>query len=173
MHLFCLEHPTHITNFVSHVRVRVKLYSLASCLAVIMLSCHTAAVLFCGQGRPIYIQMLGQVNVEKMKQVTTEDRMLKFHIQVGANFSVSSSIFFSVSVSVSLSESIHLLDKTAGFTDWNGNQLLSRSRTHALHWAGPANELSCTLWSGLEATMAWHWSRLSEIRDTLLTVFGM
>lgn len=33
------------------------------------------------QGRPVYIQQLGQVNVTQLKKVTTEDRMLKFHIQ--------------------------------------------------------------------------------------------
>ncbi|KAF5839565.1 CRAL-TRIO domain-containing protein [Dunaliella salina] len=32
-------------------------------------------------GRPVYIQLLGKVNVEAMKKVTTEDRMIKFHIQ--------------------------------------------------------------------------------------------
>jgi len=32
-------------------------------------------------GRPIYVQLLGQVNVEEMKRVTTEERMIKFHIQ--------------------------------------------------------------------------------------------
>ncbi len=36
------------------------------------------------QGRPIYIQLLGQVNVEQIKKITTEERMLKFHIQVRA-----------------------------------------------------------------------------------------
>mmetsp|Transcript_10482 Transcript_10482/g.18328 ORF Transcript_10482/g.18328 Transcript_10482/m.18328 type:complete len:524 (-) Transcript_10482:635-2206(-) len=33
------------------------------------------------KGRPIYIQLLGQVDVVKMKKVTTEERMIKFHIQ--------------------------------------------------------------------------------------------
>jgi len=33
------------------------------------------------QGRPVYIQLLGKVNVEAMKKVTNEQRMLKFHIQ--------------------------------------------------------------------------------------------
>lgn len=32
-------------------------------------------------GRPIYIQHLGQINVKAIAKVTTEDRMLKFHIQ--------------------------------------------------------------------------------------------
>lgn len=33
------------------------------------------------QGRPIYIQHLGQVNIKKIYEVTTEERMLKFHVQ--------------------------------------------------------------------------------------------
>jgi len=33
------------------------------------------------QGRPIYIQHLGQINMKKMYEVTTEERMLKFHVQ--------------------------------------------------------------------------------------------
>ncbi|KAF5839566.1 CRAL-TRIO domain-containing protein [Dunaliella salina] len=32
-------------------------------------------------GRPVYIQLLGKVNVEAMKKVTNEQRMIKFHIQ--------------------------------------------------------------------------------------------
>lgn len=32
-------------------------------------------------GRPVYIQHLGSVNVAKIKEVTTEERMMKFHIQ--------------------------------------------------------------------------------------------
>ncbi|KAK9838539.1 hypothetical protein WJX81_006074 [Elliptochloris bilobata] len=32
-------------------------------------------------GRPIYIQHLGQINMKKMYEVTTEERMLKFHVQ--------------------------------------------------------------------------------------------
>ena len=32
-------------------------------------------------GRPIYIQHLGQINVKAIARVTTEERMLKFHIQ--------------------------------------------------------------------------------------------
>ena len=35
----------------------------------------------CWQGRPIYIQHLGQINMKKMYEVTTEERMLKFHVQ--------------------------------------------------------------------------------------------
>ena len=35
----------------------------------------------CQQGRPIYIQHLGQINMKKMYEVTTEERMLKFHVQ--------------------------------------------------------------------------------------------
>lgn len=33
------------------------------------------------QGRPIYIQHLGQVNIKKIYDITTEERMLKFHVQ--------------------------------------------------------------------------------------------
>uniref|UniRef100_A0A7S0UWT5 CRAL-TRIO domain-containing protein n=1 Tax=Polytomella parva TaxID=51329 RepID=A0A7S0UWT5_9CHLO len=32
-------------------------------------------------GRPVYIQLLGQINVPEIKKVTDEDRMFKFHIQ--------------------------------------------------------------------------------------------
>lgn len=32
-------------------------------------------------GRPIYIQHLGQINMKAMKNVTTEDRMIRFHVQ--------------------------------------------------------------------------------------------
>mmetsp|Transcript_38738 Transcript_38738/g.86147 ORF Transcript_38738/g.86147 Transcript_38738/m.86147 type:complete len:516 (+) Transcript_38738:123-1670(+) len=32
-------------------------------------------------GRPIYIQQIGKINVTEIKKVTSEDRMLKFHIQ--------------------------------------------------------------------------------------------
>lgn len=42
-------------------------------------SCLSCGV--CGQGRPIYIQHLGQINMKKMYEVTTEERMLKFHVQ--------------------------------------------------------------------------------------------
>ena len=33
------------------------------------------------QGRPIYIQHLGAINMKKIHEVTTEERMLKFHVQ--------------------------------------------------------------------------------------------
>ncbi len=36
------------------------------------------------QGRPIYIQHLGQINIKALTELTTEDRMIKFHVQVGA-----------------------------------------------------------------------------------------
>jgi len=32
-------------------------------------------------GRPIYIQHLGQINMKAMKNVTTEERMVRFHVQ--------------------------------------------------------------------------------------------
>ncbi|KAL6762289.1 CRAL-TRIO domain-containing protein [Haematococcus lacustris] len=33
------------------------------------------------QGRPIFIQLLGQLDIHKLKQITTEQRMVKYHIQ--------------------------------------------------------------------------------------------
>ena len=33
------------------------------------------------QGRPIYIQHLGQIDLKRMYEITTEERMLKFHVQ--------------------------------------------------------------------------------------------
>jgi hypothetical protein len=33
------------------------------------------------QGRPIYIQHLGAINYKKMLDVTTEERMIRFHVQ--------------------------------------------------------------------------------------------
>ncbi len=33
------------------------------------------------QGRPIYIQLLGKIDIGTLKQITTEERMVKFHIQ--------------------------------------------------------------------------------------------
>ena len=33
------------------------------------------------QGRPIFIQHLGAINYKKMSEITTEDRMIKFHVQ--------------------------------------------------------------------------------------------
>jgi hypothetical protein len=33
------------------------------------------------QGRPIYIQLLGKIDIATLKQITTEERMIKFHIQ--------------------------------------------------------------------------------------------
>lgn len=32
-------------------------------------------------GRPIYIQLLGKIDIATLKQITTEERMIKFHIQ--------------------------------------------------------------------------------------------
>jgi hypothetical protein len=34
------------------------------------------------QGRPIYIQLLGKIDIGTLKKITTEERMVKFHIQV-------------------------------------------------------------------------------------------
>ena len=33
------------------------------------------------QGRPIYIQHLGQINVKKIMELTTDERSLRFHVQ--------------------------------------------------------------------------------------------
>ena len=33
------------------------------------------------QGRPIYVQHLGAINYKKMQEVTTDERMIKFHVQ--------------------------------------------------------------------------------------------
>lgn len=33
------------------------------------------------QGRPIFIQHLGAINYKKMSEITTEDRMIRFHVQ--------------------------------------------------------------------------------------------
>ena len=33
------------------------------------------------QGRPIYIQHLGAIHYKKLEAVTTEERMIKFHVQ--------------------------------------------------------------------------------------------
>lgn len=35
----------------------------------------------CVQGRPVYIQLLGKIDIGTLKQITTEERMIKFHIQ--------------------------------------------------------------------------------------------
>lgn len=34
------------------------------------------------QGRPIYIQLLGKIDINTLKKITSEERMVKFHIQV-------------------------------------------------------------------------------------------
>lgn len=34
------------------------------------------------QGRPIYIQLIGKVNVQELQKITTDERMIKYHIQV-------------------------------------------------------------------------------------------
>ena len=36
-----------------------------------------------GQGRPIYIQRIGAINLRKIFELTSEERMVKFHVQVG------------------------------------------------------------------------------------------
>ena len=37
------------------------------------------------QGRPIYIQQLGQLQYKKLTELTSEERMIKFHVQVRAH----------------------------------------------------------------------------------------
>lgn len=36
------------------------------------------------QGRPVYIQHLGAIKIKQLAEITTEDRMIRFHVQVGA-----------------------------------------------------------------------------------------
>ena len=33
------------------------------------------------QGRPVYIQHVGTINMKKMYELTSEERMIKFHVQ--------------------------------------------------------------------------------------------
>lgn len=33
------------------------------------------------QGRPVYIQHLGAINLKRLVEITTEERMLQFHVQ--------------------------------------------------------------------------------------------
>ncbi len=33
------------------------------------------------QGRPIYIQQLGKIDMAQLKKICSEDKMVKFHIQ--------------------------------------------------------------------------------------------
>ena len=33
------------------------------------------------QGHPVYIQHLGRVDLTRIREVTTEERMLKYHVQ--------------------------------------------------------------------------------------------
>lgn len=44
------------------------------------------------QGRPIYIQHLGQINVKALNELTSEERMVKFHVQVPASPPAGSSL---------------------------------------------------------------------------------
>jgi hypothetical protein len=34
-------------------------------------------------GRPVYIQHLGAIKIKQLAEITTEDRMIRFHVQVG------------------------------------------------------------------------------------------
>lgn len=36
----------------------------------------------CAQGRPVYIQHIGAIKIKQLQEITTEDRMVRFHIQV-------------------------------------------------------------------------------------------
>lgn len=42
---------------------------------------HAPWLLCMLQGRPVYIQLLGKIDISTLKQITTEERMIKFHIQ--------------------------------------------------------------------------------------------
>lgn len=35
------------------------------------------------QGRPVYIQHIGAIKIKQLAEITTEDRMIRFHVQVG------------------------------------------------------------------------------------------
>ena len=61
----------------------------AACLAVRSVCCNVlceisphAAKSLLLQGRPVYIQQLGQLQFKKLTDLTTEERMVKFHVQV-------------------------------------------------------------------------------------------
>lgn len=43
--------------------------------------CFLSVLLRLPQGRPVYIQLLGKIDINTLKQITTEERMIKFHIQ--------------------------------------------------------------------------------------------
>jgi hypothetical protein len=47
----------------------------------IAITCSVTPPLHVLQGRPIYIQLLGKIDIGTLKQITTEERMIKFHIQ--------------------------------------------------------------------------------------------
>ena len=44
--------------------------------------CRIEVVMLPLQGRPIYIQQLGQLQYKKLTELTSEERMIKFHVQV-------------------------------------------------------------------------------------------
>lgn len=50
-------------------RVTRKLYIGSLALAIL-------------QGRPIYIQHIGAIKIKQLAEVTTDDRMIRFHVQV-------------------------------------------------------------------------------------------
>ncbi len=37
------------------------------------------------QGRPVYIQQLGQLQFKKLCELTSEERMIKFHVQASGH----------------------------------------------------------------------------------------
>lgn len=46
---------------------------------------HSSHLLVCPaavQGRPVYIQHIGAIKIKQLAEITTEDRMIRFHVQV-------------------------------------------------------------------------------------------
>ena len=44
------------------------------------------------QGRPVYIQHIGAIKIKQLAEITTEDRMIRFHIQVGGQGAVGGAV---------------------------------------------------------------------------------
>lgn len=42
----------------------------------------------CLQGRPVYIQHIGAIKIKQLAEITTEDRMIRFHVQVGQGWAL-------------------------------------------------------------------------------------
>ena len=60
-----------------HERRRV----LLSCSNACCSACLSPSMCADMQGRPIYVQHLGAINYKKLAEVTTEERMIRFHVQ--------------------------------------------------------------------------------------------